>query len=168
MQGVRTDFSNPFISQYNLHYFFDSPKSSMFVFCVLPYICLILFYLFSFWNCMKYLPFNAKQQQSISQLKPVLTLASSKSICLVQTFSVFVTDSSLIIGSWIYSYMCKQCLSPLRLWIRTLFMARCTRYNIMCSSLSMTCDRSVVSSTNKTDRHNIIEILLNVALNTII
>jgi hypothetical protein len=42
----------------------------------------------------------------------------------------------------------------------------CTRYNIMWSSLSVTCDRSVVfsassiSSTNKTDRHDITEILL--------
>jgi hypothetical protein len=34
-------------------------------------------------------------------------------------------------------------------------------------SLSVTCDRSVVSSTNKTDRHDITEILLKVALNTI-
>jgi hypothetical protein len=37
--------------------------------------------------------------------------------------------------------------------------------------LSVTCDRSVVfygySSTNKTDRHDITEILLKVALNTI-
>ena len=31
----------------------------------------------------------------------------------------------------------------------------------------MTCDRLVVSSTNKTDRHDITEILLKVALNTI-
>jgi len=43
-------------------------------------------------------------------------------------------------------------------------------YNIMRKSLSVTCDRSVVfsgSSTNKTDRHDITEILLKVALNTI-
>jgi cobalamin-dependent methionine synthase I len=33
-------------------------------------------------------------------------------------------------------------------------------------SLSVTCGRSVVSSTNKTDRHDITEILLKVALNT--
>jgi hypothetical protein len=44
---------------------------------------------------------------------------------------------------------------------------RCTRYNIMWYNLSVTCDRSVVSSTNKTDHHDITEILLNVALNTI-
>jgi hypothetical protein len=46
-------------------------------------------------------------------------------------------------------------------------------YNIMWYSLSVTCDRSVVfsgptvSSTNITDRHDITEILLKVALNTI-
>jgi len=33
--------------------------------------------------------------------------------------------------SWIYNYPCNQCLSPLWLWIRTPFMAKCTRYNIM-------------------------------------
>jgi hypothetical protein len=47
-------------------------------------------------------------------------------------------------GSWIYNYLCNQCLSPLKLWVRTLFMARCTWYNIRWSSLSVTCDRSVV------------------------
>ena len=33
-------------------------------------------------------------------------------------------------------------------------------------SLSVTCERSVVFPTNKTDRHDITEILLKVALNT--
>ena len=32
---------------------------------------------------------------------------------------------------------------------------------------SVTCDRSVVSSTNKTDHHDITEIVLKVAINTI-
>ena len=51
-------------------------------------------------------------------------------------------------GSWIYNYLCNQCLSPITLCIRITFMARCsgTRYNIMWSSLSVTCDRSVVFS----------------------
>ena len=70
-------------------------------------------------------------------------------------------------GSWIYNYLCNQCLSPLMLWVRMPFMARCTRYNIMCSSLSVTCGRLVVSSTNKTDRHEITDILLKVVLNTL-
>ena len=49
----------------------------------------------------------------------------------------------------------------------------CTRPNIMLIILSVTCDRSVVFSgytgyyTNKTDRHDITETLLKVALNTI-
>jgi len=34
-------------------------------------------------------------------------------------------------GRWIYNYLCNQCLSPLKLWVRTPFMVRCTRYNIM-------------------------------------
>ena len=48
--------------------------------------------------------------------------------------------------------------------------ARCTRYNIMRFSLSVTCDRPVVFSgntlvsSNKTDLHAITEILLKVAL----
>ena len=29
-------------------------------------------------------------------------------------------------GSWIYNYLCNQCLSPLKLWVRIPFMARCT------------------------------------------
>jgi len=46
-------------------------------------------------------------------------------------------------------------------------------YNIMWSSLSVACDSPwvslgpLVSSTNKTDRHDITETLLKVALNTI-
>ena len=47
-------------------------------------------------------------------------------------------------GSWIYNYLCNQCLSPLKLWVWTPFMVRCTRYNIMWWSLSVTCDSTVV------------------------
>jgi hypothetical protein len=68
-------------------------------------------------------------------------------------------------GSWIYYYLCNQCLSPLMLWVRVSIRARCTT---LC--LSVTCDRSVIfsgSSTNKTDRHDIAEILLKLALNII-
>jgi hypothetical protein len=59
-------------------------------------------------------------------------------------------------------YLCSQCQSPLKLWVRTSFMARCTRYNIMWYILSMTCERrfslgTLVSSSNKTDCHDIVE-----------
>jgi hypothetical protein len=30
-----------------------------------------------------------------------------------------------------YNYLCNRCLPPLKLWVRTPFMVRCTRYNIM-------------------------------------
>jgi len=33
--------------------------------------------------------------------------------------------------SWTYNYLCNQCLSPLTLWVRSPFIARCTRNNIM-------------------------------------
>jgi hypothetical protein len=55
----------------------------------------------------------------------------------------------------------------LRLWVRIPLMARCTRYNIMWSSLSVVFSGYSVSPTNKTDCHYIAEILLKVALNTI-
>ena len=75
-------------------------------------------------------------------------------------------------GSWIYNYLYIRCLSPLKFWIRTPLMARCMRYNIekVCQWLA-TCQwfslGTPVSSINKTDRHNIAEILLKVTLITI-
>jgi hypothetical protein len=66
-------------------------------------------------------------------------------------------------GSWIYNYLCYQRKSPLMLWVR--ISNQYDVYTIMWYSLSVTCDRSVVfrgpllSSTNKTDRYDITEIL---------
>jgi len=34
-------------------------------------------------------------------------------------------------GSWIYNYLCNQCLSPLTLSVWIQLMVRCTWYNIM-------------------------------------
>ena len=76
-------------------------------------------------------------------------------------------------GSWIFNYLSNQCLSPLTLWDRTPL-----RRGVLDTTL---CDKDCqwlaaggwfsqgnpVSSTNKTDRHDITEILLKVALNTI-
>jgi hypothetical protein len=156
-------------------------------------------------------------------------------------FSCYLSGSSCwwAYCSWIYNYLCNQCLPPLTLRGRISLMARCTRYNIMWwslsvtwynimwsslsvtwynimwlslsvtwfnimwsslsvtwynimwsslsvtwynimwsslsvtwynimwSSLSVNCGRLVVFSTNKTDHHDINEILLKVVLNTI-
>ena len=73
-------------------------------------------------------------------------------------------------GSWIYKYLCNQCLSPLKLWVRIPFMARWTRYTLcdkVCQWLAAGRWFTPISSTNKTDCHDITEILLKVALNTI-
>ena len=85
-------------------------------------------------------------------------------VCMYSYMYLVSIQGSWLHGSWIYNYMCNQCLSPLRLWGWILLKARCTRYNIMCQWFS---PGTRISSTNKTDRHNITEILLKVALNTI-
>ena len=89
-------------------------------------------------------------------------------------------------GSWICNYLCNQCISPQKMWVRNLLMARCTRYNTSYSwrgvlDTTLCCkvyqwlaagrwfsQSTLASSTNKTDHHHIAEILLKVALNTII
>ena len=73
-------------------------------------------------------------------------------------------------GSWIYNYLCNQCLLPLMLRVRISIRARCTTLCDICLWLA-TCrwfsPGPPVSSTNKTDRHDKAEILLKVVLNTI-
>jgi hypothetical protein len=73
----------------------------------------------------------------------------------------------------IYSYFCNQCLSPLALWVWIPF-----RWGVLDTTLSdkvsqwLSADRwfstgTPISSINKTDCLDIIEILLKVVLNTI-
>ena len=73
-------------------------------------------------------------------------------------------------GSWIYKYLCNQCLSPLMLWVRISIRGRCTTLcDQVCEWLATSrwfSPGPPVSTTNKTDRHDITEILLKVALNT--
>ena len=74
-------------------------------------------------------------------------------------------------GSWIYNYLCNQCLSPLMLWIWISIRARCTTLcDKVCQWLATGrwfSPGPPVSSTYKTACHDITEILLKVALNTI-
>jgi hypothetical protein len=71
-------------------------------------------------------------------------------------------------GSWIYNYLCNQCLSPLMLWVRISIRARCTTvFDKVCQWLAAGrwfSPDPQVSSIKKTDRHDITEILLKVAL----
>ena len=73
--------------------------------------------------------------------------------------------------SWIYNYLCNQCLSPLMLSVQISIRARCTTlYDKICQWLATGqwfSQGPPVSSTNKTDCHYKTEILLKMALNTI-
>ena len=79
----------------------------------------------------------------------------------------------MFVWYWIYNYLCNQSLSTLTLWVRIP-----SRRGVLDTTL---CDEvcqwlkigqwfstgTTVSSTNKTDCHDITEILLKVVLNTI-
>jgi hypothetical protein len=74
-------------------------------------------------------------------------------------------------GSWIYNYLCNQCILPLMVWVRISIRVRCTT---LCDRVRqwLTTGRwfspgPSVCSNNKTDCHDITEILIKVALNTI-
>ena len=74
-------------------------------------------------------------------------------------------------SSCFYNYRCNQYLSPLMLWVRISIMARCiTLCDKVCQWLAKVwCffPGPPVSATNKGGCHDITEILLKVALNTI-
>ena len=76
-------------------------------------------------------------------------------------------------GIWVYYYVCNQCLSQLKLWVqiplrwRVLDTALCDKVCQWLVAVRWFSPSTPVSSTNKTDRHDIAEILLRVALNTI-
>jgi len=62
-------------------------------------------------------------------------------------------------GSWIYNYLCNQCLSHQLLWVRISIRSRCTTLcDKVCQWLATYRWFSPCppfSSTNKTDRHDI-------------
>ena len=68
-------------------------------------------------------------------------------------------------GSWIYNYLCNQCLSPLMLWLQIPLTVRCTQYTL-CDKICqwMATGRwfslgTLVSSINKTGCHDITNIV---------
>ena len=75
-------------------------------------------------------------------------------------------------GSWIYNYLCNQCLSPLTLWVRipirrgVLETTLCDQGSQLFAAGRWFSSGPLVSSINKTDRHDITEILLKQALHT--
>jgi hypothetical protein len=107
----------------------------------------------------------------INKLKSIKTFYVSnclKGFFLVWTFDVIdcfkglglnVSDCFKGLRGWgrhgrcFYNYLCNQCLS--KLWVQIPLMARCSWYNFMQYSLSVTCSRwwfspgTSISSTNK-------------------
>ena len=92
-------------------------------------------------------------------------------LCWLSVWFILGPSWSWSYRMWIYNYLCNLCLSPLMLWVRIPIMARCTTlWDKVCQWLVTGWQFSPcppVSSTNKTDHHDITEILLKVALNTI-
>ena len=90
---------------------------------------------------------------------------------VVRTVQSMMLSPSWSYGSWIYNYLCNQYLSPLMLWVRISIRARCTTLcDKVCQWLATGrwfSPGTPVSSTNKTDRHDITEVLCKMALNTI-
>ena len=67
-------------------------------------------------------------------------------------------------GGYIYNYLCNQGILPLKLWVQIPLrrgMLDATLYDKVNQWLPTT----LVSSSNKTDRHDITEVVLKVALN---
>ena len=103
-----------------------------------------------------------------------LLTATVRYTYLVQNTNLLHTRGpSWSYGSWIYNYLCNQCLSPPMLWVRIPLrrgVLNTTLCDIVCQWLATGWWFSLgapVSSINKTERHDITEILLKVALNTI-
>jgi hypothetical protein len=76
-------------------------------------------------------------------------------------------------GSWIYNYICDQCLYSLTLWVRipirpgVLDTILCDKVCQWLATGLWFSPGTPVPSTNKTDRHDVPKILLKVALSTI-
>jgi hypothetical protein len=81
-------------------------------------------------------------------LSSVLEIVHYYDLC---PFTIFFSGPSLSYGNWIYNYLCNQCLS---------FHHLCCEFEFWFSS------DTPVSATNKTDLHDITEILMKVPFNT--
>ena len=134
----------------------------------------ILLILVDWWNCWPSLSFH-NQLKWIAIWYPEI----SHSSCLFQLIITRLLKfegpwCSWSYGSWIYNYMCNKYLSSLKLRVEEPLL---WRGELDTTLIDKVCQWFVtgrwfspsipVSSSNKTNRYNITEILLKVALNTI-
>jgi len=114
--------------------------------------------------------------QSLTWQELTYLLSYSKNSLLVLNhgnFHQYTLTLNECTGSWIYNYICNQCLSPLKFWVR-IPLRRGVLNTTLCDKV---CQWLVtgwwfspgtsVSFTNKTDFHHITEILLKKAFNII-
>jgi len=106
--------------------------------------------------------FSLNSQDNLNSHVPVIT-----TVVLYKHFMYKGLSWPWSYGSWIYNYLCNQCLSPLTLrvqislWRGVLETTLCDQ---VCQWLEAGWWFSPVSSTNKTNRHDITGMLLKVAL----
>jgi hypothetical protein len=89
--------------------------------------------------------------------------------CIYKLFLYLVLGPSGLwsYGSWIYNHLCNKCLIISKVMSSNPVHGKDVLNTTLCESLSVTCDRSVVPSTNKTDHNDKTEKCLQVVLNTI-
>ena len=87
-------------------------------------------------NCKVYPHENQPTYTVMKKLNSKLIFCNQRTVLkFCSLHNIYINNNLFSYGSWIYNYLCNQCLTPLMLWIRTLFMRE---------SLSVTCDRLVV------------------------
>jgi hypothetical protein len=74
--------------------------------------------------CIQYLRVCGGKDCNSFNEKLLYCLKLKKCVCCIE-------GPSWSYGSWFYSYLCNQCLSPLKLWVGIRLILRCTWYNIM-------------------------------------
>jgi len=124
--------------------------------------------------------FNTKRPRQMTLEIHVLTWDKHKQNRLMRPpfdnwiFNYYEVPSwSWSYDSGIYNYLCNKCLSPLALWVRiplrrgVLNTALCDKVCQWLAAGRWFSPGTPVSSTNKSDRHDITEIWLKVALITI-
>ena len=149
--------------------FWCDPCWSCFDFCV--YSCVLLFVFLSWHNVFFY---HVCESTSRSSWYAIHSKTIQIYILIVNWIVRIVQGPSWSwsYGTWIDNYLCNQCLSPLTLWVR-IPLRRGILYITLCDKVCqwLAAGRwffpvTLISFTNKTDRHDITEILLKVVLNT--
>jgi hypothetical protein len=97
---------------------------------------------------------------------PISIVNVTVHVSIIIEFLIFYSGLSwsLSYGSWMYNYLCNQCLSPLTLWVRIPLrrgVLDTTLYDTVCQWIAAGqwfSPGTSVSSTNKTDRYDITDI----------